>query len=105
MVWLLAVNSAIPLLVLLLVLWPAPDRVQRLRLAGILGCIVLGGFAVAALTRGAYGGALTDPVGGVPPLMGLDANAVVFTPALVLQVIALILAFRMDGREAIRSTA
>jgi hypothetical protein len=94
MVWLLAVNSSLALFVVCLVMWRGGDRVQRLRCAGILGSIALGGFVIAALFRNAYGGAFTDPVGGVPPLMGIDANLVVFSPAIVMQIIALIIVFR-----------
>jgi hypothetical protein len=97
MVWLLAVNSSIAIYVLFLVWWPGGDRSRQMKTAGILGLIALGGFVVSAIFRGAYGGAFTDPVGGVPPIMGIDANLVVFSPALVMQIIALILMFR-DGR-------
>ncbi len=92
MVWQLAINSALGLFVLYLVWWPAGDRLARLKVASILGCISLGGFVVAALTRGAYGGAFTDP-GGVPPVMGLDANVLAFSPAMLMQIVALVLVF------------
>jgi hypothetical protein len=52
------------------------------------GCIALGGFFVAALTRQLYGGALSEPE-GVPPVAGMDANLVAFTPALLIQLAGL----------------
>lgn len=93
MVWLLAVNSALALFVCWLVLWPAADRLPRLKTASILGLIALGGFVVAALFRSSYGGGFTDPQGGVPPIMGMDANMVVFAPAILLQLVAAFLVF------------
>jgi hypothetical protein len=96
-VWQISVNSMLALLVLYLVWWPAGDRRARLKLASVLGLIALGGFIVAALFVHAYGGAFTDP-GGVPPVMGMDANVLAFTPTIALQLIALILAFRKGAR-------
>jgi hypothetical protein len=92
MVWLLAVNSSLGLFVFYLVWVPAAQRLARLRVAAVLGLIALGGFVVAALARNAYGGAFTD-VGGVPPVMGMDANVLVFTPAILAQIVAAILVF------------
>ncbi len=96
-VWQLSVNSMLAALVLVLVWWPSPQRIARIRIASVLGLIALGGFVVASLTRGLYGGEFTEP-GGVPPVAGMDANVLAFTPTIALQVIALGLAF-MPQRE------
>jgi hypothetical protein len=98
MVWLLAVNSSLALFVGYLTIWPSAQRLQRLKVASVLGLIALGGFVVAAVSRGAYGGGFTDPVGGVPPIMGMDANLLVFSPAIAVQVIATALVFLADRR-------
>ena len=81
-VWLLATNTSLAALSLWL-LWRSRLGLRlRVRLAGALGVCVLGGFCVAALTTGLYGGALADPEGGVPTLLGLDLNLLVFAPTL-----------------------
>ena len=94
MVWLLSTNSILAVLALYLMWISKYDEVIRIRAAGVIGLCVLGGFFVSTLTKNLYGGLLVDPVGGVPPIMGLDANLVVFTPMLVLVVIGLWSSFR-----------
>ena len=94
MVWLLSTNSILAVLALYLMWISKYDAVIRIRAAGVIGLCVLGGFFVSTLTKNLYGGLLVDPVGGVPPIMGLDANLVVFTPMLVLVVIGLWSSFR-----------
>jgi hypothetical protein len=89
MVWLLFVNSTLAALVVLLAWWPGPQRDARMTFGAILGTVVLGGFMGAVATLGLYGGTLTDP-GGVPPGPGgLDLNILVFSVALLLQLVAL----------------
>ena len=44
-----------------------PDEAERFYLATLLACLPIFGFFAALLTRGVYGGALSDP-GGIPPL-------------------------------------
>jgi hypothetical protein len=51
------------------------------RLAGILGLCVFGGFWLSATTISFYGGGLSDK-GGVPPILGMDANILIFSLAL-----------------------
>jgi len=92
MVWQLSVDTMLAALVLILVWWPSAQRAQRMRIAAVLGTIALGGFVVASVTRGLYGGDFTEP-GGVPPVAGIDANLVAFTPTIALQVLALVLTF------------
>ena len=94
MVWLLSTNSALAGLALYLMWLGKYDAHTRVRAAGVVGLFVLGGFFASALTSNLYGGSLVDPVGGVPPIMGLDANLVVFSPMLVLVVIGLWLSFK-----------
>jgi hypothetical protein len=101
-VWQISVNTMLGLLTVGLAWWPGPNRSLRLKLASLLGCIALGGFVVAALTSSMYGGSLSEP-GGVPPVAGMDVNALVFLPALVIQLIAVGLALssssKSDGSE------
>jgi uncharacterized membrane protein len=95
MVWLLGTNSTLALLVAWLVLGRAASgREARLRLASLLGVAAFAGFVFATVLQPAYGGALHDPSGGVAPLFGLDANLVVFTPAIIAQLVAVWLVHR-----------
>jgi hypothetical protein len=89
-VWQISVNTMLGFLAVLLVWWPGVNRPLRLKIAALLGCIALGGFVVAALTRHLYAGAFSEP-GGVPPIAGVDANVLAFTPTLAIQFIALVL--------------
>ena len=81
MVWLLVTNSSLAALALNY-LWRSVDA-AGVRMAGILGLCVYGGFMVSAAAIPLYGGALSDR-GGVPPVFGIDANIVTFTLALLL---------------------
>ena len=83
MVWLLGTNSAIALVALYFLWFHKANRAFGVRLAGILGLCVFGGFWLSASTTSLYGGALSDK-GGVPPIMGMDANILVFSFALLL---------------------
>lgn len=82
-VWQLSVNTMLGIIAVGPIGWPGPSQTARLRLGALPGCIVLGGFFVAALTRPLYGGAFSEP-GGVPPLAGQDANLVAFAPTLLI---------------------
>ncbi len=90
-VWQISMGTMIGALVVCLAWWPGADRVRRLRLAAVLGCILLWGFVVAALTRHLYGGAFSEP-DGVPPVAGIDANVLAFMPTVAIQLVALLLA-------------
>jgi hypothetical protein len=94
MVWLLATNTALAGFALYLMWLSKLDTRIRVRAAGVVGLCVLGGFFVSTMTSSLYAGSLVDPVGGVPPIMGMDANLVVFSPMLVLVVIGLWLSFK-----------
>ncbi len=61
-------------------------------LSPLLGLIALGGFVIASLARPLYGGDFSEP-GGVPPVAGMDANVLAFTPTIAIQLIALVLVF------------
>ncbi len=99
-VWLLATNTSIAGFALWL-LWGSRLALPlRLRLAGWMGVCVLGGFSMAALSRRLYGGALADPEGGVPTLVGIDANLLVFTPTLALVVFALWRTAQSERKDA-----
>ena len=96
-VWLLATNSSLAALALFW-LWRSSQAIERrLRHAGLLGLCVYGGFAISALTHRLYGGALADPDTGVPRILGLDANLVVFLPALALVAYATWLGSKAPG--------
>jgi hypothetical protein len=94
MVWLLATNSGFAILALYLMWLSRLEPQVSIRAGGVIGLFVLGGFFVSSLTSQMYGGSLVDPVGGVPPIMGLDANLVVFSPLLALLLVGLWLSSR-----------
>jgi hypothetical protein len=89
-VWQFSVNSMLGLSSVLLVWWPGTNQAIRIKIGALLGSIALGGFYVAAMTRHLYGGAFSDP-NGVPPVAGMDANLLLFTPASMIQITALFL--------------
>ncbi len=91
MVWLLGTNSAIAVLALYFLWLHKANRAFGVRLAGILGLCVFGGFCLSASTVSLYGGALSDE-GGVPPILGMDANIAVFSSALLLLLVGWFLA-------------
>jgi hypothetical protein len=70
MVWLLGTNSAIAVLALYFLWLHKANSAFGVRLAGILGLCVFGGFWLSASTISLYGGALSDK-GGVPPVLGM----------------------------------
>ena len=94
MVWLLGTNSALAVLALYLMWMSRMDGAIRVQLAGLIGFCVYGGFIISTVTRKFYGGALVDPVGGVPPIMGMDANLLIFLPMLGLALLGLWFAHR-----------
>jgi hypothetical protein len=83
MVWLLVTNSAIAVLALYFLWFHKEHSAFGVHLAGILGLCVLGGFWLSASTISLYGGALSDE-DGVPPVLGMDANIVIFFFGLLL---------------------
>lgn len=93
LVWALIANFILAVIVAYLVLRRTPDRIKRLRVAAVLGFGPLGGFFAAVLMRETYGGVLTEPVGGIPPILGIDAGVFAFLPALLLQAAAAWLVF------------
>jgi Kef-type K+ transport system membrane component KefB len=97
-VWLLITNSAIAVLALYLLWFHKTRNTHGIHLAGLLGLCVYGGFLLAALTTSLYGGALSDR-DGVPPVMGLDANLVVFSFALLMLLVGWFLARQGQRRN------
>ena len=73
MVWLLSVGFMTACLALWL-LWAKGEPL----IAGLLGLLFTGGFFVAALTRGLYGGAFTEPGGVEEELFGVDVGVYAF---------------------------
>src|SRR5262249_61683465 len=90
------VTPRLRLFSVLLIWWPGASQPLRLRIGALLGCITLGGFFVAALTRDLYGGTFSEP-GGVPPVGGMDANLVAFTPTILIQLTDLALVLFPGG--------
>jgi hypothetical protein len=91
MVWLLGTNSAIAVLALYFLWLHKANSAFGVRLAGILGLCVFGGFWLSVSAISLYGGALSDE-GGVPPIMGMDVNIVVFSLALLVLLVGWFLA-------------
>ena len=91
MVWLLGTNSAIAVLALYFLWLYKANNAFGVRLAGILGLCVFGGFCLSAFTISLYGGAMSDK-GGVPPILGMDVNIVVFSLALLVLLVGWFLA-------------
>jgi hypothetical protein len=100
MVWLLGTNTSIAM-VALYVLWlHQTSLILRVRLAGVLGLCVYGGFILSASTTSLYDGSLSD-AGGVPPIIGMDANILVFSLALLLLLAGWLLASKGDAQPII----
>lgn len=78
-VWLIVTSSALAAFALYL-LWFRPGSRSMVL---ILGLSVLGGFFVSAASAPLYGGALHDE-GGVPLMLGMDANLFSFSLAFLL---------------------
>ena len=91
MAWLLGRNAAIAGVALYFLGLHKANNAFGVRLAGILGLCVFGGFWLSAFTISLYGGAMSDK-GGVPPVLGMDANIVVFSLALLLLLVGWFLA-------------
>lgn len=81
-VWLLGITTSLGILSLYL-LWVRMEAVTfNLNLAAILATIVYGAFFVSAISAPFYGGALSDPSGGVKHhVHDWDINLVVFSGA------------------------
>jgi Family of unknown function (DUF6640) len=84
--WLLASCSAIAL-VALYVTWIK----EQVQLGGVLSICVLGGFWIAALSRGLYGGSLTDTGGVEVTVLGFEANSFAFTVTFMMAVAGMLL--------------
>lgn len=82
MVWLLGTNSALAVVALFFLWLYRANRAFGVRLAGVLGLCVYGGFMLSATTSSLYGGSLSDK-GGVPPVLGMDANIFAFSLGLL----------------------
>ena len=93
-VWQLGTNSGLALLALYLMWFKGDYDLRRIRIAGLIGLLVYGGFFVSALTHPLFGGGLGAEQSGVSTLMSLYGNVIVFTPMLVLVIIGLWLSGR-----------
>jgi hypothetical protein len=83
MVWLLGTNSSLALVALCSLWLYRTNTALGTHLAGVLGLCVYGGFLLSAATLDLYAGALSDQ-DGVPPVLGMDANVVVFSQGLLM---------------------
>ena len=83
MVWLLGTNSTLAVVALYFLWLHKGNSSFGISLAGVLGLCVYGGFMLSAATTSWYAGALSDK-GGVPPILGLDANIVGFSAGLLI---------------------
>ena len=82
MVWLLGTNSTLVVVALFFLWLYRENSAFGVRLAGVLGLCVYGGFMLSAATTSLYGGSLSDK-GGVPPVLGMDANILTFSLGLL----------------------
>jgi len=78
-VWLLGLTSSIGLLALYLLWFRDEESLFNVNLAGVLATFVYGSFFLSALTARFYGGALSDPQGGIEQsIMGMNLNVFTF---------------------------
>jgi hypothetical protein len=98
-VWLLAFNFFSGVANLYLIWRRRPFEVGNLWLSVLWQAANLGGFWVAVILAGSYGGAVTLPDTHVH-ILGYDENVVVFTVLSILLVTAAALLARGSGRAA-----
>ena len=88
-VWQLGTNSGLALLALYLMWVKRNNDLLRIRIAGLIGLLVYGGFFVSALTRQLFGGELAAQQGASSTFMELYGNVIVFAPMIILVTIGL----------------
>ena len=96
-VWLLGTNTAISMVALYFLWLRKTNRAFGVRISGVLGLCVYGGFMLSAFTASLYGGSMSDK-GGVPPIMGIDANIFAFSLALLILLVGWLLAQTSDAQ-------
>lgn len=99
MVWLLAMGSGIAAFIVYLVWSRSENERERLKMAAILGALILAGFFVATFTQQYYGGALSDPE-HEKLIFGINANMASFSLAALFQTIAMALIWRTDDQSS-----
>ena len=92
MVWLLVLNMLLSISCLLLIFKKIPSEIIGLRIAACISFCVYAGFFISTWTMKIYGGSLSDG-NGVPPIMGIDGNVLVFTPLSIILMIGLYLSW------------
>ena len=95
MVWLLGTNTSIAIVALYFLWLHKTSLALGVRICGVLGLCVYGGFMLSASTTSLYGGSMSD-TGGVPSIMGMDANIIAFSLALLLLLVGWWLARTSD---------
>ena len=99
MVWLLAMGSGIAAFIVYLVWTRSEHERERLKMASIMGALILTGFFVATFTQQYYGGALSDPE-HEKLILGINANVASFSLAALLQTIAMVMIWRTDDQSS-----
>ena len=87
MAWLLAVGSSLAIYVIFLTWKPSPHQLVQLKHGSVIGCLVLMGFFVSAMSMSLYGGSLSD-IDEPNILFGLNANVLAFSIAALFQITA-----------------
>ena len=93
-VWQLGTNSGLAVLALYLMWVKRRNDLLRIRIAGLIGLLVYGGFFLSALTHQLFGGELAAEQGAALTFMELYGNAIVFSPMIILITIGLWLSGR-----------
>ena len=93
-VWQLGTNSGLALLALYLMWVKRNNDLLRIRIAGLIGLLVYGGFFASALTHPLFGGGLVAEQSAASTFMELYGNVIVFAPMIILVTIGLWLSGR-----------
>lgn len=88
--WFLAFAAGVSVTALFLI-W----RREEVFVPIVLGLMFAGGFWVATLFRGAYGGALVDSNGHTHTIAGIESNTFLFSVVSILLIAALVAAMRI----------
>ena len=94
-VWLLTTGATLAVLSIGLVWLPSREKRANLRVAGIIGLLMLIGFFAALALAGTYGGSISDP-DHEALVFGINRNLVILTVTLVIQAIGTFLVVRAD---------
>ena len=99
MVWLLVLKTFLSIFSLLLIIKKLPNEILGLRIAGIISLSVYLSFFVSTISMDLYGGTLGDGNNGVPPLLGINTNVLVFIPLTILLIIGVYRSFSFSVKS------